>query len=411
MKLLVVGCKLQGTEAIYLAKKAGFYVTAVDHRADACGSGLADRFVQADVYDEAVLLPLFYEHDAVLPAIEDLKVCLRLEKYGKLTDTPVIFDTQAYRISSSKQLSNELFERLGLPIPKPYPDCGFPVIMKPDDQSGSAAVKRADSQEELKKYLSKSTGKVVVQQYLEGRSFSLEVLSMHGEVCFPMITEVCMDMDYDCNRIVAPAEISKAEAAQLYEIAGKLAAELNINGIFDIEVISHHGKLKLLEIDARLPSQTPIAIYNACGFNMVEWLARRALGEPYDAQARPDKVCWYQQIQVSPEAVEVLGEHIISDCKPLRLINGFFGADEAMTDFTPECGGRFRAIVILHGETAEAVRQKMYRVLRRIQRQYAIPRAEDAYLSAKSVKTERKYSNVKIDSLRHFTYSSINAGV
>lgn len=411
MKLLVVGCKLQGTEAIYLAKQAGFFVTAVDHRADACGSGLADRFVQADVYDEEIMLPLFRENDAVLPVIEDLEVCRTLERYGRQTETPVIFDTAAYAVSSSKRRSNALFRQLGLPLPESYPVCGFPVILKPDDQSGSAAVQRAESQAEVDTYLARANGNVVIQQYLEGRSFSLEVLSMNGEICCPMITEVCMDSSYDCSRIVAPAKVTAYEAQQLYKIAEKLAAALHMNGIFDIEVISHHGKLKLLEIDARLPSQTPIAVYHASGFNMVEWLVRHGVGQSYDVQPVPKQICWYQQIQVSPSAIRVLGEHIMSDCPPLRHMTGFFGAEEAMTDFTSDCGGRFRAIVILYGKTTEEVRQKMQRVLRRIQKEYSIPRIEDAYLTETCKQTERKYYHVKIDPNRHFAYSNLHAGV
>ena len=411
MKLLVVGCKLQGTEAIYLAKQAGFFVTAVDRRGDACGSGLADQFIQTDVYDKERLISLFREHDAVLPAIEDPDVCRTLTEYGRQTGTPVIFDTAAYTISSSKQRSNMLFRQLGLALPESYPVCGFPVILKPDDQSGSAAVQRADSQAEVDAYLSKAKGNVVIQQYLEGRSFSLEVLSMNGEICCPMITEVCMDRAYDCNRIIAPAKVTAHEAQQLYDIAEKLASALHMNGIFDIEVIRHHGTMKLLEIDARLPSQTPIAVYHASGFNMVEWLVRHAVGASYHVQPVPKQVCWYQQIQVSPHAIRVLGEHIMSDCAPLHHVTGFFGADEAMTDYMPDCGGRFRAIVILHGRNTEEVRDKMQQMLQRIQKQYGISYVEDDGLTEISRQTERKDEYVTIDSNRHFAYSSLHAGV
>lgn len=82
-----------------------------------------------------------------------------------------------------------------------------------------------------------------------------------------------------------------------------------------------------------------------------------------------------------------------------------------MTDFTPDCGGRFRAIVILYGKTTEEVRQKMQRVLRRIQKEYSIPRIDDAYLTETCRQTERKYYHVKIDPNRHFAYSNLHAGV
>jgi len=387
MKLLVVGCKLQGTEAIYLAKKAGFFVTAIDHNVLSCGCNLADCFLNGDVYDSSLMIELFKKNDAVLPAVEDVSVCRKLIKYGKITNTPVIFDENAYNISSSKEKSNMLFKKLGLPVPLPYPECEFPVMIKPDNQSGSSGVEKASSVDEMKQYLEQAKSKCVIQEYLEGRSFSLEVLSWNGTVCFPMITEVLMDKDYDCNRIVAPAKISEDEEKQMYQIAESLVNSLNIKGIFDIEVISHHGTLKLLEIDARLPSQTPIAVYHSSGFNMVEWLIKRSLNLPVKPPSKSNKVCWYQQILVSPEKICVLVEHIMTIGYPLHHEYDFFGADEALTDYTLQCNGKFRATVIIYGTSEEEVSNKFMNMVQKIQKRFCIPKFEDSYLS-KTLKGE-----------------------
>jgi len=40
----------------------------------------------------------------------------------------------------------------------------------------------------------------------------------------------------------------------------------------DLEVIDHKGELKILEIDARFPSQTPIVAYHGSGINYIEEL-------------------------------------------------------------------------------------------------------------------------------------------
>ena len=39
-----------------------------------------------------------------------------------------------------------------------------------------------------------------------------------------------------------------------------------------MEVILHRGELKVLEIDARLPSQTPTVVFHSTGVNLVEVL-------------------------------------------------------------------------------------------------------------------------------------------
>lgn len=364
MNVLVIGCKLQGTEVIYLAKEAGWHVTAVDHNHDACGACLADTFICCDVNEQDKMLLIFKESDIVIPAIEDENVCSRILQYGEMTDTPVLFDKDAYFISSSKERSNELFEKLGLPLPGKYPECGFPVIVKPDNRSGSEMVECVDNEEQLREYMKKYEGsdQPVIQEYLSGRSFSLEVLRINGKSVYPLVTEVIMDDKYDCKRIVAPAVISDDELNQMYDIAGKLDKALNIEGIFDIEVISDNGKLKLLEIDARVPSQTPISVYHASGFNMIKWLVEQKLFGKTDTAIAKKQVCMYQQISVTPECIRVYGEHIMSERSNLARIKGFFGADEAITDYK-DSSKSFCAIVIVCGKTYSEAESRFKKVL------------------------------------------------
>ena len=72
MRLLIVGGKLQGTEAAYLAAKAGWDTVLVDRREAPPAAGVAHEHVQADITaDEAVAKGLVTACDAVLPACED----------------------------------------------------------------------------------------------------------------------------------------------------------------------------------------------------------------------------------------------------------------------------------------------------------------------------------------------------
>ena len=49
MLVAVVGGNLQGVEATYLAKKAGWEVVLIDRRSIVPASGLCDRFIRLDV--------------------------------------------------------------------------------------------------------------------------------------------------------------------------------------------------------------------------------------------------------------------------------------------------------------------------------------------------------------------------
>lgn len=369
INILIIGAKLQGVEAIYLAKKAGYHVTALDHNADAPGRDLADEFIKADVFDEEEMLPLFLKADVVLPAIEDHEVIVKVDEYGRKMGTKVMFDVNAYNISRSKHRSIELFQKNRLPIPAIYPDCVFPVILKPDGESGSKHVKKAYCRREVEEYLETHKNiHTVIQEYLEGASYSLEVIGDGEHYFFPQITEVIVDDEYDCKRIVAPANMEAQEKQQMLEIGQRLAESLKIKGIFDIEVISQAGKLKLLEIDARLPSQTPISVYHSTGMNMVEMMTELVLGNVGSIRILPAKqVCLYQQIQVCDGKIKVTGEHIIGSCRQLKIRKGFFGCTEAITDY--EEGSRdWKGIIIVTGETEQQAHETFFKFIQQLKK-------------------------------------------
>ena len=132
MRLLIVGGKLQGTEAAYLAAKAGWDTVLVDRREAPPAAGIAHVHVQADITaDEAATKSLVTSCDAVLPACEDEPTLAWLAERVPAWDVPLLFDLDAYRVSASKLASRRLFEELDVPRPCEWPACGFPVVVKP----------------------------------------------------------------------------------------------------------------------------------------------------------------------------------------------------------------------------------------------------------------------------------------
>jgi pyrrolysine biosynthesis protein PylC len=353
MKLLVAGARLQGVEAIYLGHKAGLTVTAIDCDPLAPGASLADCFLAEDLMDWPRIKPYFEAADVILPAVENQDVLNQIKKYSQRIDTPVLFDWNAYAISHSKLKSNTLFETSHLPLPARYPDCDFPVIIKPDGLSGSKQVRLAYTTKEVEAFQADHPGEsFVIQEFLEGPSYSLEVVG-NGQTSFPLvITEVIVDRHWDCKRIAAPAVLPPEIKTQMTAIAETLSGVLPIDGIFDIEVIDHHGTLKLLEIDARLPSQTPIAVYHATGFNMVSAMITLKQGQPLTLPSGCRSHCLYQQIAVHDGKIDVLGEGIMSRCSGLQIIPHFFGAEEAITNYRPG-SLNWQAIVIILGDTPQ----------------------------------------------------------
>jgi pyrrolysine biosynthesis protein PylC len=370
MLIAVVGGKLQGVEACYLARKAGWKVRLVDHRPQVPARGLCDEFQRADVRNRQDCLRALAGVDLVLPALENRTVLDALADRCQQSGILLAFDPAAYRISSSKIISDRLFADLGLSAPRPWPACGFPIIAKPSCGSGSRGVRVVRDEKELAALFAveNQMNGWVLQEFLEGPSYSIEVIGTPGNYQAVQVIDLFVDRGYDCMRVEAPSMLPRGQVEEFRQLALRLADALQLKGLMDVEVILDQGKLKVLEIDARLPSQTPTAVWWSSGVNMLTALGDVFLGRfaPVASLSGTRGVV-YEHVHASPGGLETGGERLMAAARPLRRIDGFFGADEALSDYEP--GRRdWRATLISTGKTGAEARARSDRVLAEIQR-------------------------------------------
>ncbi len=387
MIVAIAGGALQGLELTYLARRAGFETILLDRRIDALAAGLCDRFVAVDLTaPEALRRALgsagpgsarlaaahsrpahFRAADLVLPATENPQALRALARWCQENEMPMAFDPGAYAVSSSKSASDALFRRLGIPAPTPWPDCAFPVVAKPDGGSGSKGVEVFPDRHALEaRFGVLPPPGHVLHAYLAGPSYSIEVLGRPGSYSALQVTSLEMDDGYDCKRILAPSSLPSRLAESFGQLAVKLAEDIELTGIMDVEAILHEGQLKVLEIDARFPSQTPMAVYHSTGVNMVELLAgiflprendpvRGAPGHEFDPIHRgPARGSILEHIRVGRGQLTVCGERIMAGAGPLHLETDFFGADEVLTDYHPQKEEWVATLVVTGSDLADA---------------------------------------------------------
>ena len=371
----IAGGNLQGVEASYLASRACWTTHVVDRRAHIPASGLCDHFSQCDVADDEALSKAFQYVDFIVPALENQAALDSLVIFSKKYGIPLAFDADAYAISSSKVTSDALFHKKNIPAPMPWPLCGFPAIGKPDSASGSHGVTLFPDSQAYEKFLA-TFGKApdVLQAYVQGPSYSMEVMGMPGHYIALQTTELFMDDIHDCCRVTAPVPFSRDLEDELIRISLELARAVNLKGIMDVEVIWHQGQLKVLEIDARLPSQTPTAVFHSTGINMMSVLGEIFVHKTLSAPVVPVTPLWvsYEHVAVSNQKVRCQGEHIMSIDAPLQVVPGLFGADEVITNYQ-QGKSQFVATLINKASTEDALAQKRQAVFN------AIARGETCY--------------------------------
>lgn len=381
MRIAVLGGKLQGVEACYLAKKAGWTIALVDKNPAAPAVELCDDFYVFDLMDTEKLTHLLKSVELAVPALEDKVVLDHIYQCAQLAGVKVMYDQQAYLLSSSKLESDKLFAELGVPAPRPWPLCQFPVTVKPSGASGSEGVYQVNNRLELE-LLQQRLGSFddwVVQEFLDGPSYSIEVVGCNGNYRTFQVTELAMDEEYDCKRVLAPAVLALDKVQEFADIAITIAKQLQLNGIMDVEVIYHDEQLKVLEIDARLPSQTLTAVYQSTGINVLEllWAGFAQTDDPKCFTITATQGVIYEHIKVTQDRIEVCGEHIMANAGCLHLYKDFFGADEAISNYD-EAKQEWVATLIVTGQTRQEAWQRRCAVINTIMDKYSISECRDA---------------------------------
>ena len=360
MKIAIIGGRLQGTEACYLARACGMESILIDIDPEVPAGGIADRFIPGDLINEdPAVIEAFREADIILPANENDELLKKIVELATRFDIPLAFDPEAYEITKSKRISDKLFKDNDIPCPKYFPDVKAPYVVKPSDGSGSTGVEKLETYEEAEAFSKNMPEGDIIQEYLTGPSYSIEVIGIPGNYRTYTVTEVHVDEGYDCHMITSPTELPDHKLKRFREIAFRLAELVNLHGIMDVEVIDDGEDMKVLEIDARIPSQTPIAVLKSSGMNLLKELCDiTLLGEFKDenlaGEGREKIFCAYENYERKGGVIRTKGEHIMREAKPLTLRENFLGSMESMTDYTDE-EADFRGIFINWGKDKDEV--------------------------------------------------------
>jgi pyrrolysine biosynthesis protein PylC len=172
------------------------------------------------------------------------------------------------------------------------------------------------------------------------------------------VTEAAAAEEPATETPAAEEPATETPAAQEPAAEEPTAADPADDEMITVEVIDDGEDLKVLEIDARIPSQTPIAVLKSSGMNLLKELADVTLyGEFRDENTAGgcEKIfCAYENYRRTNGVIVKEGEHIMRNAKPLVYRENFLGSMETMTDWSGD-EADFRGIFINWGEDKNEV--------------------------------------------------------
>ena len=137
----------------------------------------------------------------------------------------------------------------------------FPLIVKPVDRGGSIGVTKVESEPEVNSALSNALSKsfaggAVIEEFIYGREFSVEMISKDGVHHFIIVTEKVTTGSPHFVEIAhhQPAQITPEEENKIVDVVKKSVDALGLkNGATHSEVIlSKNGDVWIVEIAGRM---------------------------------------------------------------------------------------------------------------------------------------------------------------
>lgn len=298
--VLVFGVGELQLSIINRANAMGLFTVGIDPCEDACAKDACQAFevVGGQDFEGTLAVAKKYNVSAIVTAATD-KPLVMMARIAKELNLP-FYSIETAQWSTDKYQMKQRFIEGGVPCAQgrlihsadEANDLFFPVICKPRDNSGSRGVKLCRDVNELQECIDEALensklDSVLVEEFIEGREFSIESLHYDGKSEVIQFTEK-KTTEFPYNVELGhkqPANLTEKERQQIREIISKIACcmhfencpshtELKVNerGIFVIETSPRLGG------DYITSTLTPLST----GINLEDQLLHMALGEKVD---------------------------------------------------------------------------------------------------------------------------------
>ena len=270
--IVIIGANEFQEPLIQRARELGYVSHVFAWQADDVGEYSADYFYPISIIEKERILEICrkIEPVGIVSIASDLAaitVNFVAEALGLVGN-----GMESAMVSTNKHLMRRAFEKAGLPSCKSVlADEGmdlsqlnmdYPLIVKPTDRSGSRGIFKVLRPEELENAVAFARApsfekKVLIEEFAEGREYSIEYISYGGEHTFLACTEkftTGAPMFVETGHLQPPKHMDEETLGRIKELVPKVLCSLGVkHGASHTELkIDERGNIKLIECGARM---------------------------------------------------------------------------------------------------------------------------------------------------------------
>lgn len=303
-KLLIIGASILQLPAIKRAKELGYYVGVADYNPNAIGISYADEYFNVSTIDvEGVIrVAKAFQPDGIMTLATDMPMRAVAAACQELGLSGISFDTALKATDKGEMI--KAFKKHNVEHPWFFiisdknafdsiiKEISYPCIIKPTDNAGSRGVMLCHDESELingYSYASHEsrTGGVIIEEYLQGPEFSVEVMVVDGVPHVLQITDKIttgaphfVEMGHT-QPTMQPDDVKE----KIEELARRAVLAVGINiGPAHVEMILTKQGPKMVELGARMGGDciSTHLVPLSTGIDMVVATIRLACGEEAD---------------------------------------------------------------------------------------------------------------------------------
>ncbi|MEX1158502.1 MAG: carbamoyl-phosphate synthase large subunit [Thermomicrobiales bacterium] len=163
---------------------------------------------------------------------------------------------------------------------------GYPILVRPSYVLGGRAMEVVHSADFLARYLASSVDfrrgfPILIDQYLEGKEVEVDAISDGVDVLIPGIMEHIERAGVhsgDSYAVYPGLNLFPTEVQRIVEYTTRIALEMKVIGLVNIQYVIHSGRLYVLEVNPR-GSRTVPFLSKATGVPIIEIATHAMLGK------------------------------------------------------------------------------------------------------------------------------------